>query len=358
MIQILAILSSVPLALATTWGAAALWFRLPWSGILRPLSVIGWSVMALVLLILGLRGVWQANIVQLLMLAGLLIWWFRLAPAHDRLWSDDVKHLATGEVEGNWLTLHHVRDFDWRTRDEAEVQWQTRSYDLDRLDSVDMIVSSWGRPGVAHVMISFGFEGEYFVLFSVEVRRLKGTRFSEIGGFFRQYELAIVAAEERDALGLRAEVRDERVSLYRLYLPRKAMRSLLLAYVEEANRLADSPRFYNTITANCTTLIFVLARSIGARLPFDYRLLMTDRLPSYAFKIGGLWPGHSLAKLEEGGRIDKRARRVHRAVDFSQRIREGVPGWEKRAISPAREIKNCGRTAPPSESSCSDSGVD
>ena len=219
-----------------------------------------------------------------------------------------------------------------------------------------MIVSSWGRPGVAHVMISFGFEGENFVLFSVEVRRLKGTRFSEIGGFFRQYELAVVAAEERDALGLRAEIRDERVSLYRLYLPRKAMRSLLLAYVEEANRLADSPRFYNTITANCTTLIFVLARSIGARLPLDYRLLMTDRLPSYAFKIGGLWPGHSLAKLEERGRIDKRARRVHRADDFSQRIREGVPGWERGAILAPRVIKNGGRTAPPSEPSRSDGG--
>ena len=328
MAQILAILFSVLLALIMAWGAAALWFRWPWSGASRPLGVGAWSVVALVLLILGLGGIWQATVVQLLILAGLLTWWFRLVPVDDRLWSDDVKHLATGEVEGNWLTLHHVRDFDWRTRDEAEVHWQTRSYDLDRLDSVDMIVSSWGRPGVAHVMISFGFEGESFVLFSVEVRRLKGTRFSEVGGFFRQYELAIVAAEERDALGLRAKVRDERVSLYRLYMPRKAMRSLLLAYVEEANGLADSPRFYNTITANCTTLIFVLARSIGARLPLDYRLLMTDRLPSYAFKIGGLWPGHTLPKLEEGGRIDQRARQAHRAVDFSQRIREGVPGWE------------------------------
>src|SRR5690554_310220 len=237
MLQILVILSSVLLALAMAWGAAALWFRLSWSGPSRSLTVAVWSLITLALLVVGLGGVWLVIIAQLLMFAGLLVWWFRLEPAHDRPWSDDVKHLATGEVEGNWLTLHHVRDFDWRTRDEAEVHWQTRSYDLDRLDSVDMIVSSWGRPGVAHVMISFGFEGEHFVLFSVEVRRLQGTRFSEVGGFFRQYELAIVAAEERDALGLRAKVRDERVSLYRLYMPRKAMRSLLLAYVEEANGL-------------------------------------------------------------------------------------------------------------------------
>ncbi|MFQ3787213.1 DUF4105 domain-containing protein [Halomonas sp. A29] len=316
------------LALVMAWGAAALWFRLPGSRMQRRLAVAGWSVLALVLLLLGGQGMWLANLLQLLLLAALFTWWFRLQPTHDRPWSDDVAYLATGEVQGNRLTLHHVRDFDWRTRDDAAVHWEPRSYDLERLDSVDMIVSSWGRPGVAHVMVSFGFEGERFVVFSVEVRRLKGTRFSEIGGFFRQYELAIVAADERDAVGLRTKVRGERVSLFRLRMSCNAMRSLLLAYVDEANALAQSPRFYNTITANCTTLIFAMARGIGARLPFDYRLLVTDRLPSYAFKVGGLWPGHSLPELEEGGRIDERARQVHRAADFSQRIRQGVPGWE------------------------------
>ncbi|WP_111412159.1 DUF4105 domain-containing protein [Billgrantia lactosivorans] len=324
-------LVSVVLAVVMLWGAAALWFRLPGSRRRRRLAVTCWTALALALLALGLRGQWLANLVQLLLLMALFNWCFRLQPAHDRPWSDDVAYLATGEVRDNRLTLHHVRDFDWRTRDDAAICWEARSYDLERLDSVDMIVSSWGRPGVAHVMVSFGFEGETFVVFSVEVRRLRGERFSEIGGFFRQYELAIVAADERDAIGLRAKVRGERVSLFRLRMPQGAMRSLLLAYVEEANALARAPRFYNTVTANCTTLIFAMARGIGARLPLDYRLLVTDRLPGYAFKVGGLWPGHTLPELEERGRIDPRARQVHRAPDFSQRIRQGVPGWESLA---------------------------
>lgn len=328
MTQVIGILVTLLLALGMAWGAAALWFRLPWSRNRRRLAVACWGGLALGLLLLGTQGQWLANAIQALLLLALFTWWFRLQPTHDRPWSDDVACLATGEVRANRLTLHHVRDFDWRTRDDAEVRWEERSYDLDRLDSVDMIVSSWGRPGVAHVMVSFGFEGERFVLFSVEVRRLKGERFSEIGGFFRQYELAIVAADERDAVGLRSKVRGERVSLFRLRMPQSAMRSLLLAYVDEANALIESPRFYNTITANCTTLIFAMARGIGARLPLDYRLLVTDRLPGYAFKVGGLWPGFTLPELEAGGRIDERARRVHRAPDFSQRIRQGVPGWE------------------------------
>lgn len=320
------------LTLAMAWGCAALWFRLPGPRSLRRLVVACWGMVALALLVLGLRGLWLANVAQLLLLALLFAWWFRLQPTHDRPWSDDVAHLATGEVQGQRLTLHHVRDFDWKTRDEATVNWEERSYDLDRLDSVDMIVSSWGRPGVAHVMISFGFEADRFVVFSVEVRRLRGERFSEIGGFFRQYELAIVAADERDAVGLRTRVRGERVSLYRLHMSHSAMRSLLLAYVDEANALAESPRFYNTITANCTTLIFGMARGIGARLPFDYRLLVTDRLPGYAFKVGGLWPGYTLPELEESGRIDEQARQAHGAPAFSQRIRQGVPGWKSLGI--------------------------
>ncbi|MBA2777725.1 DUF4105 domain-containing protein [Billgrantia kenyensis] len=327
------------LALAMVWGAAALWYRLPGSPLMRRFAVAGWGLAGLVLVTLGVQGLWLAHGVQLVLMMVLLIWWFQLKPAHDRPWSGDVAYLATGEVRHDRLCLHHVRDFDWRTRDEATEQWQPRSYDLDRLDSVDMIVSSWGRPGVAHVMISFGFEAERFVLFSVEVRRLKGERFSEIGGFFRQYELAIVATEERDAVGLRAKVRRERISLFRLNMPRHAIRSLLLAYVEEANALAESPRFYNTVSANCTTLIIDMARSIGARLPFDYRWLVTDRLPSYAFKVGGLWPGYSLSELEARGRIDPQARAAHRASDFSQRIRRGVPGWESLEASALAEGK-------------------
>lgn len=333
MAQVIAVsVVNAVLTLAMAWGAAALWFRLTGSRTRRRLAIAAWGVLALLLMLLGAQGLWLAHLAQLLLLAALLTWWFRLQPTHDRPWSDDVTHLATGEVEGSRLTLHHVRDFDWRTRDEAEVHWEARSYDLDRLDSVDMIVSSWGRPGVAHVMISFGFEGQRFVLFSVEVRRLKGERFSEIGGFFRQYELAIVAADERDAVGLRSQVRGERVSLFRLHMPRSAMRSLLLAYVDEANTLAASPRFYNTVTANCTTLIFAMARGIGARLPLDYRLLVTDRMPGYAFKVGGLWPGYTLPELEANGRIDEQARQAHGDPAFSRRIRQGVPGWESLGI--------------------------
>ncbi|MCG6658978.1 DUF4105 domain-containing protein [Halomonas campisalis] len=317
------------LTLGMAWGAAALWYRLllpaPW----RQLTLGLWGLVAVGLVVLGLQGQRLSALGgQLILLAVLLGWWFRLRPTHDRPWAEDVLFLATGSVTGSRLTLDHVRRFEWRTRDEARVRWEARHYDLDRLDSVDMIVSSWGRPAIAHVMVSFGFGGEDFVVFSVEVRRQKGERFSEIGGFFRQYELAIVAADERDAVRLRSNVRGEQVQLFRIAMSRAAMRSLLLAYVEEANRLAETPRFYNTVTANCTTLVFAMVRGIGVGLPHDYRLLLTGKLPDYAFEMGGLWPGYSLGELKRRGGIVEQALAADDDPAFSQRIRRGVPGWE------------------------------
>ncbi|WP_163574479.1 Lnb N-terminal periplasmic domain-containing protein [Halomonas faecis] len=316
------------LTLSMTWGAAALWFRLslptPW----RQLTLVLWAVMALGLVTLGFQGHRGSALGgQIALLAVLSLWWFRLRPTHDRPWADDVLHLATGRVTEGQLTLDRVRHFEWQTRDRARVHWEPRHYDLARLDSADLIVSSWGRPGIAHVMVSFGFGGETFVVFSVEVRRQKGERFSEIGGFFRQYELAIVAADERDAVRLRSNVRGETVWLYRLDMSRHAIRSLLLAYVDEANRLAREPRFYNTITANCTTLVFAMARRLGAVLPIDHRLLLTAKLPEYAYRVGGLWPGYNLKALQYRGNIVERARAADGDPAFSQRIREGVPGW-------------------------------
>ena len=63
---------------------------------------------------------------------------------------------------------------------------------------------------------------------------------------------------------------------------------MFLAYVETANGLARQPRFYNTLTANCITIVYQLARRIVPGLPMDYRLLLSGYLPEYLYRIGAL----------------------------------------------------------------------
>ncbi|MFP4137317.1 MAG: DUF4105 domain-containing protein [Halomonas sp.] len=324
---------------AALWGALALGFRFPASPPRRRLVALGW----LALLGLLLAWHWQGDrtgpaLCLVVAMGTLLLWWRRLRPARDLDWADDVARLATGHVTGERLVLDHVRRFDWHTRDAARVAWERREYDLRRLASLDLIVSAWGRPGIAHVLLSFGFADEAgevddFVAFSVEVRRERHEPFSELGGFFKRFELAIIAADERDAVRLRSNLRGEAVTLYRVMLGEQERRQLLLALVEEANCLALEPRFYHTIRANCTTLVFALMRRIIEGLPLDHRVLLTGLLPGYVHDHGGLVPGHSLHELRRRGDITERARACQDAPDFSRRIREGVPGW----VTPAGE---------------------
>ena len=89
-------------------------------------------------------------------------------------------------------------------------------------------------------------------------RARSAARPTTVRGFFRQYELDYVVADERDLIGVRTNVRadpPEDVYLYRVAAPKEAARRLFLEYVREMNELREHPEFYNTATTNCTTMV-------------------------------------------------------------------------------------------------------
>ncbi|MEH6671553.1 Lnb N-terminal periplasmic domain-containing protein [Halopseudomonas sp.] len=330
LLRAMLILITLLVLLFSLWALLALWFQAPWPPAGRYVFMALWMIGSLGVLWL----LWSGRAVTglcgfVLGLILLRLWWNALKPSHQRDWADDLAHITTGEVQGSRVVLHHVRNFDWHGEQDYRAAWETRRYDLNQLQSVDVITSYWGIPAIAHILVSFGFSDGRFISFTVEVRREKTEVFSELGGFFKQFELAIIASDERDAVHVRTNIRGEDAYLYRVELSDAAMRSLFLAYVNEANRLAEEPRFYQTVTANCTTLVFRMMQSIVAGLPLDYRLLLSGYLPSYIEKQGGLQPGYSLAQMREAGRITLRAREAGRAEDFSAVIRQGVPGWRQ-----------------------------
>lgn len=309
------------------WGGCALWFRLPFGGLVKRTIIAAWIGLALLgatALIVG-QTTWTApfGAASLVLLAW---WWLGVRPSNDRDWMPEVAELTYGDIGGDVVTLHNVRDFRWRTQDDYDVRWRTRRYDLSRLESVDLVLSTWGRPGIAHVMVSFGFGAGGFVVFSAEIRRKRGDVFSEIGGFFRKYELSVLATTEEDSLRVRTNVRGEESYLYRVNMPPDGARALFVSYVRTASRLRQRPRFYNTLTANCTTIIWRLANQIIPGLPMDYRLLLSGYLPEYLDRLGALAGEGDVASRRHAGNYTRRALAVHDAADYSRVIREGVPG--------------------------------
>lgn len=316
--------------ISSIWALFALWFQAPGGMPGRLLWCSLW--------LLGLAGCcywlwtdhswWPGAAGYVLLFVLLIVWWASIKPSNHRDWADELAHITTGEVERNRVKLHNVRNFEWRSTTDYDIRWESRDYDLRRLQSVDMITSYWGLANIAHVLVSFGFSDGEHVAFSVEIRRESSESFSEVGGFFKQFELSIIAADERDVVRVRSNVRGEDLWLYRINLSMADARELFRSFVIQANSLAEHPRFYHTVTGNCTTIVYSMMKQIVAGLPLDYRLLLTGHLPAYVHEVGGMVPGLALEELQRRGHITDKARAADDDAAFSRLIRKGVPGWE------------------------------
>ncbi|EIL95453.1 hypothetical protein UU7_00080 [Rhodanobacter spathiphylli B39] len=308
------------------WGALALWYQLPGGTVVKLLGSVTWSLVVIVLAGVAIsRRSWLPPGIYLVLYALLLLWWSSIAPSNLRDWADDVSRPLTGRIEGHQVVLDNVRDFAWRADTDYDAHWETRRYDLDHLVTADAVLSYWGSQAIAHAMISFGFDDGRHVVFSVEIRRERGEQYSAIGGFFKQFETTLVAADEHDIIRVRTNVRGEDDYLYPLRMDKPAMRELFLSYVHAANRLATTPAFYNTLTSNCTTIVYHMARQIEPRLPWDIRLLFTGYLPEYLHAVGAVDRSVPVDVLRERSRITERARRTRATDDFSRAIRERAP---------------------------------
>jgi hypothetical protein len=310
----------------TAWSAAALWFRLPGPEAARA-SIAGlfvllglWTVAAL----FTQRRV-KGLIAFALAFGAVLVWWSTIRPPADGDWAPDVARQTTGAVSGDILTMSDVRDFDWRTDADFDERWSKRSYDLSKLKTLDLFLAYWAGPEMAHVMMSFGFEDGDHLLWSVEVRREKDGQFSPIADAFKSHTLVYLATTERDSVRLRSNVRGEDVRLYRLKTPPAQARLLLLEYVSQATALAERPKFYNSITANCATVVAKLIRAAGGTLPLDWRLVVNGFLPGYLYDRRAVVATMPLAELMERAQISERARAADQSPEFSHLIRMGVP---------------------------------
>ena len=329
---LVSVLIIVPIS---AWSVLALSFRLPAPEALR-------AIVATLFVILGLATIvalfmrrsrgFTALAIFAIAFIGLLAWWSTIKPPLGGDWAPDVARQTTGTVTGDILTLSDVRDFDWRTDSDFTEKWSKRSYDLSKLKTLDLFLAYWAGPEMAHVIMSFGFEDGDHIAWSVEVRRGRKSEFSPIADAFKSHTLVYLATTERDSVRLRTNVRGEDVRLYRLATPPEQGRALLIEYASQATALAAQPKFYNSITANCATVVFKIVRAAGSTLPFDWRLVVNGFLPGYLYDHRAVVTTMPLSELMERARISEKARAADRSPDFSQAIRVGVPSpWDQGA---------------------------
>jgi len=315
---VLAVVLAVPVL---AWTAAALWFQFPavrWLAIGLPIVLMAGVV---ALSFKGRRAAWLGLAA---IVVGVGAWFGALQPRQDRDWAPDVARGVTSRVEGTKVHLTDVRDFGWITRDEADERWIGTTVDLQQLQTVDLVLTTWGSPHIAHTMLSFGFADGQYVVLSAEIRREADEAFSELGGFFKQFELVLIAATERDIVRLRTHARADQVSLYRLEMTPEQRRQLFLSYLELGNNLDRKPRWYQTVTTNCTTVIWRLARLVAPGIPLDWRVLLSGHVPDYLYDIGVIANDRALDDIKQSARITAKAQALPSDIDYSRGIRQGL----------------------------------
>ena len=254
----------------------------------------------------------------------LLAWWSTIRPSNARHWQPDVAELPRAEVDGDRLTIHNVRDFNYRTETEFTEHWETRTYDLSKLAGLDLFMSYWGSPSIAHTIMSWDFADGQHLAISIETRKEKGEEYSTLAGFFKQYEIYYVVADERDVIRLRTNLRKEQVYLYLLRTPIPRARRMLLDYVRSINALAGQAAFYNALTDNCTTTIRTHVQHIGVAMPLDWRLLANGHADEMLYENGAIATDRPFAEVRQASLVNARAEAADQDPQFSRRLREGL----------------------------------
>ncbi|MGZ8466401.1 MAG: Lnb N-terminal periplasmic domain-containing protein [Candidatus Binatia bacterium] len=311
---------------ATLWGAGMLYFSPLLPEAWRSFGSGAFALLTLLAFIFfPRRG--RTAVAALAVIGILVVLFLRIPASNVRDWQPDVANLPYATINGDLIAVHNVRNFDYRTETDFTPRWETRTYNLSKLDSADVIAVYWAGKAIAHVMVSFGFAGKDYLSVSIETRKEKDESYSTLAGFFRQYELYYVVADERDVVGVRTTYRQpqEDVYIYRARGPLQNVRRIFLDYIKSINELRERPSYYNTLTTNCTTSILFHTRMNPESPPMSWKVLLSGYVPDYLYDLRRIDTSRPFAELEKLSHVNARAHAAGRDATFSQRIRQGLP---------------------------------
>lgn len=341
--RIVMILLDILYLMMAIWVCLALWVHLPLGG-MTYLLIFFIGIMVILF-------IWQINFIHQSLLCikptnsyllfwliatAVFVWFIMMTPSNDRQWQDEFRHQFTYTKKDNIITINHVRNFHWYD-DTYHERWQTRQYDINKLKYLDMISTTWGNDNIAHIMLSFGFENKYGnidrLVLSVEARKETHEEFSTIGGFFRLYDLSIIAGDERDLIYTRTNIRKEQVSIYPIEYHQEKIKQLFLTYLDYGQNLSHTPKFYHSLLSNCTTVIYDMIKGFDT-VPVDYRIIVSGRLSSYLYEHGAIDNAYPLNVWQTHAHANPKVAHLGKnssisSSEFSRLIRQGLPKSHK-----------------------------
>jgi hypothetical protein len=325
LVRIVTVVASL---LASAWCFGAVWFDGPFDASLgNSVLAFVWALSVVAVIVVLKRGLRRASLV-LVLLAVVYVPWSQIRASNDRDWAVYWSQLATIEVDGERFTFNNFRDFRHTSTGVSEERWTTKTVSLSNLQAVDIFIDRFGGELLAHPMLSFDFGPDGRVALSIETRRESDESFSALGGLFKVFELQYIFGSEDDFIPQRTVYYGNPVFVYRLSMPKERAYALFLNSVTAANDLAKNPRYYDVISANCTTSYWQQGPARG-RQSTDYRVLLNGGLDHMFFEAGTLVDGGlDYWELREQAFINGVIDALPEGVTLSEAIRAGRVGFQ------------------------------
>ncbi len=329
-LRVFRVLLIAALVLGAAFAAGVIWYHAPTGKLINGTLALAWFAFALFCIAAYVRRDDKRALAAVgVPLAAIMTWFILIPPSNDRVWSPEMARLLTYTRDGDTLTIQNVRNFNWTGPKTADERWETRRYNLRELKSVDVLSLYWKGPRIAHTYFSFLWQNGEALSLSVEIRKETDENYSPVAGFFKAYELSILAGDERDFYGWRVHFPKEDIQLFHTRATQEQASKLLIALLDSANEHAVKPEFYNTLTENCTTEVWMFTDAMGLGQPTDWRLFASGYLPEFLYDLKLLDRSRSIEDLRKAGHIMPRVRvaldQNLTSAAFSNAIREGIP---------------------------------
>lgn len=242
------------------------------------------------------------------------------------LWREDLEMTARASVSDNIVTLKNVRDYTYTLGTVNTRAW------FDTSINTKEIVRAWfylepfpAWDQVGHTFLSFELADGTAYAFSVEAKIEQGDTYSALRGLFNEYELALQWGLERDFVSRRILLLETNLYRYPLKLTSEEAQALFVALALETEAVATTPRFYNTLTENCTNILSEIVNSWQpGTLPLDLSWFLTGRSDEYLLKEGFLEvPTNDILLLRDASNLAQHKDEVLRLAtstpsDFTQ----------------------------------------
>ncbi|MDZ4656028.1 MAG: hypothetical protein SH868_00475 [Bythopirellula sp.] len=115
-----------------TWTAGAIYFDVGHASVVGGLFALLWVAAALGMFVLW-QPPWKPFLLLLVFSGCFLWWWLSRRPSFDRPWDPLFAQLPRVTMQGDSITIDHVRNAEYRIDEVATPRYETRSYHLSEL---------------------------------------------------------------------------------------------------------------------------------------------------------------------------------------------------------------------------------